>query len=72
MPTPRNPEDDFLDDPAKDDEADEKEEVVAGGRCPICEMLAGECDHLVASIDLTCRIRGGGHFCAGAGHPGLA
>lgn len=53
MPIPRNPEDEFLDDPAKDDEEDEEEEGVAGGRCPICEMLAGECDHLVASIDLT-------------------
>ena len=32
---------------------EEDDEVPAGGRCPICELLAGECDHLVASIDLT-------------------
>ena len=51
MPAPENPEDDFLEDPLDDDE--DEEEVAAGGRCPICEMLAGECDHLVASIDLT-------------------
>ena len=46
------PEDDFAEDP--DEQDDEGEEAVtAGGRCPICEMLAGECDHLVASIDRT-------------------
>lgn len=32
---------------------DDGEEVAAGGRCPICEEAAGDCDHLVASIDLT-------------------
>lgn len=32
---------------------DDEEDVAAGGRCPICEEPAGECDHLVASIDLT-------------------
>ena len=53
MATPRSPEDDFLDDPSKDEDDEEDEEAAAGGRCPICEMLAGECDHLVASIDLT-------------------
>ena len=51
MPAPENPEDDVPEDPPVDDE--DEEEVAAGGRCPICEMLAGECDHLVASIDLT-------------------
>ena len=51
MPTPN--EDDFLDDPSKDDEEEKEEAVAAGARCPICEMLAGECDHLVASIDRT-------------------
>jgi hypothetical protein len=51
MPAPQNPEDDLFDDPAGGDEDDE--EVDAGTRCPLCEMLAGECDHLVASIDLT-------------------
>jgi hypothetical protein len=50
MSAPENPEDDLFDDPAEDDE---EEEGAAGARCPICEMLAGECDHLVASIDLT-------------------
>ena len=45
------PEDDFVEDPEEDDEDDDA--AAAGGRCPICEMLAGECDHLVASIDLT-------------------
>jgi hypothetical protein len=49
MPTPENPEDDLPEDAPEDDD----EEVAAGGRCPICEMLVGECDHLVASIDLT-------------------
>ena len=51
MPAPENPDDDVPKDPPEDD-ADE-EEVPAGGRCPICELLPGECDHLVASIDLT-------------------
>lgn len=51
MSAPKNSEDDLFDDP--EEEADDEEEVAAGGRCPICEMLAGECDHLVASIDLT-------------------
>lgn len=32
---------------------DDEEDFAAGGRCPICEEPAGECDHLVASIDLT-------------------
>jgi hypothetical protein len=37
--------------PPEDGEDDE--EVAAGGACPICERAAGDCDHLVASIDLT-------------------
>ena len=53
MSAAENPEDDFLDDPSKDDDEEDEEEGEVGGRCPICEMLAGECDHLVASIDLT-------------------
>lgn len=32
---------------------DDEDDVPAGGRCPICEEAAGDCDHLVASIDLT-------------------
>ena len=48
-----NPEDDLPEDLAEDDEDEDDEDVPAGGRCPICEALAGECDHLVASIDLT-------------------
>lgn len=51
MPTPTNPADDLPEDQRGDEEEDD--EVPAGGRCPICELLAGECDHLVASIDLT-------------------
>ena len=51
MSNPKNPEHDLPEDQAEDDEEDDK--GPAGGRCPICEMLAGECDHLVASIDLT-------------------
>jgi len=51
MPTPKNPEDDLPENQPEDEEEDD--EVPAGGRCPICELLAGECDHLVASIDLT-------------------
>ena len=47
-----DPEDDLSEDRAEDEE-DDDEDVAAGGRCPICEALAGECDHLVASIDLT-------------------
>ncbi len=50
MPTPENPDED-LPDNAEDD--DDEDKVAAGGSCPICELLAGECDHLVASIDLT-------------------
>jgi hypothetical protein len=50
MPSPENAEDDFREDPPEDDEDDV--DVTADGRCPICEMLTGECDHLVASIDL--------------------
>jgi hypothetical protein len=34
-------------------EGEEEEEVAAGACCPICQSLVGECDHLVASIDLT-------------------
>ncbi|HKB83124.1 MAG TPA: hypothetical protein VKD04_07960 [Burkholderiales bacterium] len=51
MPTPKNP-DDNLSENRPDDEEDD-DDGPAGRRCPICEMLAGECDHLVASIDLT-------------------
>ena len=51
MPAPENLDDDFPDDAPEDDE--DEEAGAEGGRCPICEMLAGECDHLVASIDLT-------------------
>lgn len=51
MPMPKNPEDAF---PAgQPEDAEDDDEGPAGGRCPICELLAGECDHLVASIDLT-------------------
>lgn len=50
MPAPENPDDDLPESPEDDED---EEEVAAGGRCPICGMLAGECDHLVASIDLT-------------------
>lgn len=46
MPVPENT--DELPEGPEDDE-----DVAAGARCPICEMPAGECDHLVASIDLT-------------------
>jgi hypothetical protein len=51
MPAPENPDDDVPEEPPEDDE--DEEEAAAGGRCPICAMLPGECDHLVASIDLT-------------------
>ena len=51
MPTPKNPEDDLPQE--RPDEDDEDDTGTAGGHCPICELLAGECDHLVASIDIT-------------------
>ena len=51
MSAAEQPDDDLFDDPEEEDEDEEK--GAAGARCPICEMLAGECDHLVASIDLT-------------------
>ena len=51
MPTPKNPEGGLPEDRPEEEEDDD--EVPAGGRCPICELQAGECDHLVASIDLT-------------------
>ena len=50
MPTPESPDEDLPENPEDDDDEDKG---AAGGRCPICELLAGECDHLVASIDLT-------------------
>ncbi len=52
MAGPKSPEDEFPEN-LPDDDGDDGDEGAAGGRCPICEMLAGECDHLVASIDLT-------------------
>lgn len=50
MPASAYPDDDTPEDDPPEDEGDEQQ---AAGRCPLCEMLAGECDHLVASIDLT-------------------
>jgi hypothetical protein len=50
MPASAYPDDDLPEDDLAQDEDDEEQ---AAGRCPLCEMLAGECDHLVASIDLT-------------------
>jgi hypothetical protein len=32
---------------------DEDDEIPEGSSCPICELPAGDCDHLVAAIDLT-------------------
>ena len=52
MSSAESPEDDLSEDPSEEDEEDD-EEGDAGERCPVCDMLAGECDHLVASIDLT-------------------
>jgi hypothetical protein len=34
-------------------EDEEDDEIAEGSSCPICELPAGECDHLVAAIDLT-------------------
>lgn len=51
MSVAEKPEDEFPENPAGDDE--DEEEAAVGARCPLCELLAGECDHLVASIDLT-------------------
>ncbi len=31
----------------------DEDDVVVGDRCPVCELPAGECDHLVATLDLT-------------------
>lgn len=50
MPNAEEPMDDPREDPLGNDE--DEEDTVAGARCPICERAAGECDHLVASIDL--------------------
>jgi hypothetical protein len=50
MPASAYPDDDPPEDDLSEDEDDEEQ---AAGSCPLCEMLAGECDHLVASIDLT-------------------
>ena len=52
MSSAESPEDDLSEDPSEEDEEDD-DAGTAGGRCPVCEMLVGECDHLVASIDLT-------------------
>ncbi|HVY07760.1 MAG TPA: hypothetical protein VHB46_17420 [Burkholderiales bacterium] len=32
---------------------DDDEDFPSGDRCPVCELRAGECDHLVVSLDLT-------------------
>jgi len=50
MPASAFPDDDPPEDDLSEDDDDEEQ---AAGSCPLCEMLAGECDHLVASIDLT-------------------
>ncbi len=50
MPVPENPDDDL---PESSEDEEDDDAAAAGASCPICEMLAGECDHLVASIDLT-------------------
>ena len=50
---PPKPQDDLPEDASPDEDEEEDDEIAPGGRCPICEMLAGECDHLVATIDLT-------------------
>lgn len=39
--------------PGQDADEDDDEEGAAAERCPICATRIGECDHLVASIDLT-------------------
>jgi hypothetical protein len=51
MPIPKNPDDDLPE--GRPEDEDEDDDAPEGGRCPICALLAGECDHLVASIDLT-------------------
>ena len=51
MSAAKNPDDDLFDNPEEED--DDEQGSASGARCPICEMLVGECDHLVASIDLT-------------------
>lgn len=33
--------------------SDDEDDVAIGDRCPVCELPAGECDHLVVSLDLT-------------------
>ena len=50
MTVSENPDDDL---PESSEDEEDDDEAAAGASCPICEMLAGECDHLVASIDLT-------------------
>ena len=52
MSAAKNPDDDLFDNP-EEEEDDDEQGSASGARCPICEMLVGECDHLVASIDLT-------------------
>jgi len=49
MPMTDNPQGDR---PESRLEAEEEDEVPAGGRCTICEMPVSECDHLVAAIDV--------------------
>lgn len=46
----RTPERDRRNAPLEHDESDD---IPTGGLCPICELGLGECDHLLASINLT-------------------
>jgi hypothetical protein len=51
MPPVKDPDDDIPED--EDEEYEDDEALDAAGSCPICDSPAGECDHLVASIDRT-------------------
>lgn len=62
MPPVIDPDNDIPEDEDEDFDA-EDEDLAAVEHCPICDVPEGECDHLLASIDLTfCEIDGGTVF----------
>ena len=58
MPPVIDPDDDIPED--EDEDYESEEEAAEVEHCPICDSAKGECDHLLAAIDLTFYEIGGG------------